>query len=86
MLVAFQTAIMAVADLYITFGDKLLPATDAGGLAKPMTSMLAQVLLKASSNDKKFVIEEAQKTLQVWSASLALASCANYLLDSLCHR
>lgn len=38
-----QTAIMAAADLYLSFGDALLPLTDVGGLAKPMTSMLAQV-------------------------------------------
>lgn len=60
-----QTAIMAVADLYQRFGDALLPATDVGGAAKPLTSMLAQVLLKCSSNDKKFVIEEAQRAMQV---------------------
>ena len=60
-----QTAIMAVADLYLSYGDALLPHTDVGGQAKPLTSLLAQVLLKASSNDKKFVIEEAQRALQV---------------------
>ncbi len=38
-----QTAIMATADLYLTYGDALLPLTDVGGQAKPMTSMLAQV-------------------------------------------
>lgn len=56
---------MAVADLYISYGNVLLPLTDVGGQAKPMTSVLAQVLLKCSSNDKKFVIEEAQRALQV---------------------
>jgi hypothetical protein len=56
---------MAVSDLYITYGDALLPLSDVGGQAKPMTSMLAQILLKCSSNDKKFVIEEAQRALQV---------------------
>ena len=38
-----QTAIMAVADLYQRYGDALLPATDVGGAAKPLTSLLAQV-------------------------------------------
>ena len=42
--VAFvQTAIMAVADLYQSYGDALLPHTDVGGQAKPLTSLLAQV-------------------------------------------
>ena len=38
-----QTAIMAVADLYLSYGDTLLPLTDVGGQAKPLTSLLAQV-------------------------------------------
>ncbi len=38
-----QTAIMAVADLYQSYGDALLPHTDVGGQAKPLTSLLAQV-------------------------------------------
>lgn len=60
-----QTAIMAVADVYTTYGDLLLPHTDVGGQLKPTTSLLAQMLLKCSSNDKKFVIEEAQRAMQV---------------------
>lgn len=38
-----QTAIMAVADLFQQYGDALLPHTDVGGQAKPLTSLLAQV-------------------------------------------
>ena len=34
---------MAVADLYLTFGAVLLPHTDVGAQAKPLTSLLAQV-------------------------------------------
>jgi len=34
---------MAAADLYLSFGDALLPLTDVGGQAKPLGSMLAQV-------------------------------------------
>ncbi len=56
---------MTVTDLYVSFGDTLLPLTDLGGPAKPVNSILAQILLKCSSNDKKFVIEEAQRALQV---------------------
>ena len=53
------------ADLYLIFGDVLLSHTDVGGQAKPATSLLAQLLLKAASNDKRFVVEEAQRALQV---------------------
>lgn len=42
-----QTAIMAVADLYQGYGDALLPHTDVGGQAKPLTSLLAQVRCRA---------------------------------------
>ena len=123
-----QTAIMAVCDLYEEYGEALLPLTDVGGQAKPLTSLLAQVqwcymlsahqgkhcsaprsrqqattrdvvdrtglpvrhrcsplthapnlpylarqqlLLKCASNDKKFVLEEAQRALHTMVASLA---------------
>jgi hypothetical protein len=73
-----KTAIMAVADLYESYSDALLPHTNVGGLAKPLTSLLAQILLKCSSNDKKFVIEEAQRALQVCShcAGISRWCCA----------
>lgn len=114
-----QTAIMTVADLYVSYGDALLPLTDVGGQAKPLGSVLAQVgslrdlclggcrkqrrarmgcmlnkglscscllrcsntqvLLKASSNDKKFVIEEAQRALQVGRRRLAASQCKRSL-------
>lgn len=60
-----KTAIMATCDMYEIYGDALLPMSDVGGQVKPLTSMLAQILLKCASNDKKFVIEEAQRALQV---------------------
>ena len=41
-----QTAIMAVADLYLTFGAALLPHTDVGGQLKPLSSLLAQVRMR----------------------------------------
>lgn len=53
-------------DLYLTYGDALLPLTDVGGPAAPGASLLAQLLLKAASGDKRFVVEEAQRALQVW--------------------
>ncbi len=60
---------MAVADLYTTYGDALLPYTNLGGQLQPATSLLATMLLKCSSNDKKFVIEEAQRSMQVCGGS-----------------
>ena len=58
-----KTAIMTLRDLYLSCPDVMLPLTDIGGPAQPLTSALAQLLLKAASNDKKFVIEEAQRTI-----------------------
>ena len=60
-----KSAILATADLYLSFGDALLPHTDVGGAAKPMGSVLAQILLKCASNDKRFVIDEALIALEV---------------------
>lgn len=56
---------MTANDLYISYGDALLPLSDIGGPAKPLTSMLAQLLTKAASNEKKFVVEEAQRAMLV---------------------
>jgi len=60
-----KTAILTVADMYAAYGDKMLPVTDVGGPAKPLGSMLAQLLTKAASNEKKFVVDEAIKTLEI---------------------
>jgi hypothetical protein len=59
-----KTAILTVADMYAAYGDEMLPVTDVGGPAKPLESMLAQLLTKAASNEKKFVVDEAIKTLE----------------------
>lgn len=60
-----KTAVMAAADLFLTFKDTILPLCDVGGMAKPLTSLLCQLFLKGASNDKKFVIEEALRALNV---------------------
>ncbi|KAL4859361.1 DNA-directed RNA polymerase I subunit 2 [Chlorella vulgaris] len=75
-----KTAVMGVVDLYNTYGTALLPLTDVGGQLKPASSLLAQLLLKCSSNDKKFVIEEAQRALQVMVASLTASEMLRMLL------
>jgi hypothetical protein len=71
---------MGVVDLYSTYGTALLPLTDVGGQQKPASSLLAQLLLKCSSNDKKFVIEEAQRALQVWLTPEAAGRGLRHLL------
>lgn len=52
-----QTAIMAAADLFRAYGNEALPFVDFGGASRPTNSLLAALLLKAASNDKRFVIE-----------------------------
>jgi hypothetical protein len=78
-----QTGIMTTTDLLITFSDDLLPHLDVGGPAKPLTSMLGQLLLKASSNEKRFVVDEAQRALgtmaEVFTATRALALFSPYV-------
>lgn len=65
-----KTAIMASRDLYLSLSSEMLPYTDVGGMAQPLQSLLGQLLLKAASNDKKFVIEEAQRTLSTMAEQL----------------
>jgi endoribonuclease Dicer len=56
--------------MYLSCAEAMLPLTDLGGAATPLNSALAQLLLKAASNDKKFVIEEAQRALVTMSETL----------------
>lgn len=60
-----QTAILAVGDLFQSLGDAMLPFLDVGGATAPTTSLLCCLLLKAASNEKQFVVAEAQTTLRV---------------------
>ena len=55
---------MCIADLLNGFGDALLPLLDVGGLKEPATSLLGQLLLKASVGNN-FLIEEGTRCLQV---------------------
>lgn len=81
-----KTAILTVADIYITFGDDMLPLTDVGGMEKPLTSMLAQMLMKAASNEKKFVVDEAGKTLECMVSSCSPAPIVAMLLPYVEHK
>jgi len=65
-----KTAILTLRDMYLYCAEAMLPLTDLGGATTPMNSALAQLLLKAASNDKKFVIEEAQRALVTMSEML----------------
>lgn len=65
-----KTAILTLKDMYLYCAEAMLPLTDLGGPTTPMNSALAQLLLKAASNDKKFVIEEAQRALVTMSEML----------------
>ena len=60
-----QSAILCAADLFRAFGDSILAMADIGGAKSPGSSLVAQLLAKASLSDKRFVIEEAQQTLAV---------------------
>ncbi|KAH7573573.1 hypothetical protein ACOSP7_007325 [Xanthoceras sorbifolium] len=60
-----KTAIMASSDIFKAFGDKLLDLTNSDAFV----NLLLQLLLKASQ-DKKFVCEEADRTLKVMVDSI----------------
>ncbi|CAO2831969.1 unnamed protein product [Amaranthus hypochondriacus] len=60
-----KTSIMAAADVFVAYSDKMLEDT----LTAAFESLLLQLLLKASQ-DKKFVCEEADKTLNSMVQSL----------------
>ena len=81
-----QTAVMCVADLFAVFGDKMVPFMDMGSLTKPANSLLLQLLLKASSNDKHFVIEEVQLSLATMAKSVDPAALLDRLLPYAVHR
>ncbi|KAK9065605.1 hypothetical protein SSX86_015006 [Deinandra increscens subsp. villosa] len=59
-----KTSIMAASDLFKSFGDKLLEISTSDSVAQ----MMLQLLLKASQ-DKKFVCEEAERTLNTMVVS-----------------
>ncbi|KAL8239016.1 hypothetical protein R6Q59_015583 [Mikania micrantha] len=60
-----KTSILAASDLFKSFGDKLLESSTSDGA---VDQMMLQLLLKASQ-DKKFVCEEAERTLDTMVVS-----------------
>lgn len=77
---------MAVSDLCRTFGTELLPLLDAGGAAQPQRSLLSQLLQKAGSNDKRFVIEEVTRALQTMAECMEPRQLLDRLLPSAAHK
>lgn len=70
---------MGAADLVNTFKDAMEPYLNKGGVSKPAASLLHQLLLKASSNDKRFVVDEAKNTLSAMAASIPSTLLSNVL-------
>jgi hypothetical protein len=81
-----QSAIMAVADIVEGFGDDILPHLDVGGVGNPAGSLLYQLLLKGSSNDKRFVIEEAKRALTLTADYVGPVSLLDLLLPYAAHK
>lgn len=81
-----QTAVMCVADLFSVFGNSMAPYLDMGSLMRPANSLLLQLLLKASSNDKRFVIEEVQLSLVTMAKAVDPAQSLDRLLPYAAHR
>ena len=81
-----QTAILCCTDFFRILRDGILPYLDMGGPQQPQSSLLLQLLLKASSNDKRFVVEEAQRALQVLAESLDPSQLLNRLMPYTAHR
>ncbi|KAB2067808.1 hypothetical protein ES319_A09G253600v1 [Gossypium barbadense] len=69
-----KTSIMAASDIFNAFGEKLLDFTDSGAFDR----LLLQLLLKASQ-DKKFVCEEADKSLKSMVNTIAPLPLLNKL-------
>jgi len=65
-----KTSIMTITELYGNVPGDMIQHTDSGGLNKPGSSLLSQILLKSVSNDKKFVVEEAENCLTQMAISL----------------
>ena len=81
-----KTSLLCVSDLVTDFGDGILPWLDVGGASQPGTSLLCQLLLKAASKDKKFVIEEAERSLRCICESLSPADLYPLLPPYLKHK
>ena len=62
---------MAAGDIISVFRDDIEPYLNKGGSSKPASSLLYQLLLKGSSNDKRFVVEEAKNALEIMARAIS---------------
>ena len=85
-IVPMQAAVMCAGDLFAAHGSRVLPLLDTGGSTQPAKSTLAQLLLKAGSNDKKFVIDEVQRALAVMAANMDPPAIMGRLLPYAAHK
>ena len=81
-----QIAILSFGDLVEVMRHHMLQHLDTGGTQKPNDSALCQLLLKAVSNDKKFVLEAARKVLRTCAACLELQTMLEHALPYTQHK
>ncbi len=60
---------MCTAETLAALQGALLPYADRGGVAQPATSLLHQLLLKASA-DKRFIMEEVRALMEFLGSML----------------
>ena len=77
---------MCATDIISSYRDDLVPLLNVGGAEKPATSLLAQLLLKGSSNDKRFVIEEAKTALKSVADNISPATLLPHILPQTQHK
>lgn len=80
-----KMALMCSAEAFTVFRGALLPFADQGGMSQPATSLLHQLLLKASA-DKRFIAEEAQAATAALARSLPSAEALPMLLAYVAHK
>ena len=77
---------MSVADVFQAFTDRIEPHVDKGGANKPAASLLYQLLLKGSSSEKRFVYEEARRTLGIMAQSLSPTLLLGHIIPYAAHK
>jgi hypothetical protein len=84
--IVLQIAILCFGDLVEVMRESMLEHVDMGAVEKPLNSALCQLLLKAVSNDKKFVLEAARKVLHTCARCLDSQSLLGRLLPYTNHK
>jgi hypothetical protein len=70
-----QTALMCTAEAFSQLRGALLPLADRGGVQQPASSLLHQMLLKASA-DKRFIAEEVQSLRCAYAGHVSVFDAA----------